>query len=156
MRLGFIERVTLPLLGLHDVAAKIDTGARTSALHVSSTRPMPGHTADLARLLVVLAGAGPAARRTIEVEVDDWVVVRDTSGRRERRPVISTVLQLGTLQYPIRLGLTDRADMLYTLLVGRTALPPGALVDPHARHLLAAAVAPATGRLRTVPGPRKL
>ncbi|HEY0711322.1 MAG TPA: RimK/LysX family protein [Polyangia bacterium] len=139
MRLGWTERVNLPDLGLSQIAAKIDTGARTSALHVSSMRPVPASAAsprprsepERDRLLVVLAQG-----TTIEVEVEDWVVVRDTSGRRERRPVVLTTLHIGRLRRTIRLGLTDRGDMRYPLLVGRTALPPGTLVDPNARNLL--------------------
>ncbi|HEY0708011.1 MAG TPA: RimK/LysX family protein [Polyangia bacterium] len=144
MRLGWTERVNLPDLGLAQVAAKIDTGARTSALHITAMRPMPSSGAAPApgrlraepvrdRLLVVLARGS-----TIEVEVEEWVVVRDTSGRRERRPVIVTTLHVGRVRRTIRLGLTDRGDMRYPLLVGRTALPPGTLVDPNARNLLLA------------------
>jgi hypothetical protein len=143
VRLGWTERVNLPDLGLSQVASKIDTGARTSALHVTSMRPAPTSgvgksvSSRLAgepprdRLLVVLAKGA-----VIEVDVEDWVVVRDTSGRRERRPVVVTTLHIGRLRRTIRLGLTDRGDMRYPLLVGRTALPPGTLVDPNARNLL--------------------
>jgi hypothetical protein len=133
VRLGWIERVALPELGLRTVAAKIDTGARTSALHVSSTRRLP--SADgVERLLIVV----PGARRRLEVEIHEWIVVLDTSGRRERRPVIRTVLELGRIRRIIRIGLTDRGQMSCPLLIGRTALPPRALVNPHAKHLLAA------------------
>ena len=154
MRLGWTERVNLPDLGLFQVAAKIDTGARTSALHIASLRRLlparqspPGAAARTApptpvapppdRLRVTLAQGA-----TIEVDVEDWVDVRDTSGRRERRPVILTTLHLGPVRRTIRLGLTDRGDMRYPLLVGRTSLPPGTLVDPNARHVLLTAAAP--------------
>ena len=152
MRTGWIERVSLPDFGLLAVAAKIDTGARTSALHVSAARPLAGGTGHPDRLLVVLMGAGISdKRRTVELDVEDWVFVRDTSGRRQRRPVIRTVLELGHLRQTIRLGLTDRGDMRYPLLIGRTALPPGTLVDPHARNLLAQ-LAPGDGQGAQDPG----
>ena len=138
MRVGWIERVSLPDFGLGAVAAKVDTGARTSALHVIAARPVAGGTGSADRLLVVLMGMGiDGKRRSVEVDVEDWVVVRDTSGRRQRRPVIRTILELGRSRRTIRLGLTDRGDMRYPLLIGRTALPPGTQVDPHARYLLA-------------------
>ena len=141
MRVGWIERVSLPDFGLRGVEAKIDTGARTSALHISAAQPLSfaagGSKGHPDRLQVVLMGVGLSAkRRTIELEVEDWVMVRDTSGRRQRRPVIRTVLQLGKTRRTIRLGLTDRGDMRYPLLIGRTALPEGTLVDPHTRFLL--------------------
>ncbi len=134
MRLGFIERVALPELGLRAVTAKIDTGARTSALHVAGTRRLPRREGDgLERLLIEV----PGARRRLEVEIQGFIVVLDTSGRRERRPVIETTLELGGRKRTIRIGLTDRGLMSCPLLIGRTALPPRALVDPHARYLLA-------------------
>lgn len=150
MRLGWTERVNLPDLGLAQIAAKIDTGARTSALHILSMRPALVAPASAVRgarlsesrdrLLVVLARGA-----TIEIDVEDWVFVRDTSGRRERRPVVVTTLHIGRMRRTIRLGLTDRGDMRYPLLVGRTALPPGTLVDPNARNLLPSV--PDRGRL---------
>jgi hypothetical protein len=141
VRVGWIERVSLPDFGLVGVEAKIDTGARTSALHVSAAQPLAlSHAARKDppdRLEVVLMGLGLSPRRrTLELEVEDWVMVRDTSGRRQHRPVIRTVLELGPTRQTIRLGLTDRGDMRYPLLIGRTALPPGTLVDPHTRFLL--------------------
>ncbi len=63
-------------------------------------------------------------------------MVRDTSGRIEERPVIETGLKLGPLQRRITVTLTNRGDMLYPMLVGRTALGPGIVVDPSRRYLL--------------------
>ena len=62
--------------------------------------------------------------------------MRDTSGRLERRPVIETTLELWPVKRNIRLSLTDRGDMRYPMLIGRTALGPGVLIDPTARYLL--------------------
>jgi hypothetical protein len=129
----------LPELGLTGLAAKIDTGARTSALHVTAVEySMVGRQLATRRALyVVLPPTGRRAdRRVLRVVVDEWVEVRDTSGRLERRPVIETVLSMGPLRRKIRLSLTDRADMRYPMLVGRTSLPKGVLVDPAAKFLL--------------------
>jgi ribosomal protein S6--L-glutamate ligase len=76
------------------------------------------------------------------VRVVDWAEIRDTSGRRERRPIIETLLEMGPLSRVIRLSLTHRGDMRYPMLVGRTALTPGVLVDPAARFLLPPAQTP--------------
>jgi hypothetical protein len=162
VRVGWIERVSLPDFGLKGVEAKIDTGARTSALHISAAQPLAlaaaGGKGHPDRLQVVLMGVGLSAkRRTIELEVEDWVMVRDTSGRRQRRPVIRTVLQLGKTRRTIRLGLTDRGDMRYPLLIGRTALPEGTLVDPHTRFLLGPSLAAGSNLpAPTSPGRRRL
>jgi hypothetical protein len=142
MRIGWVERVSLPELGLWGLAAKVDTGARTSALHVRAVEPMVSGLEDLAAegdrsLFIVLPPlGGTGERKLMRVMVKDWVEVRDTSGRRERRPVVETTLELGPVRRTIRLTLTDRGDMRYQMLVGRTAIPPGVLVDPAARFLL--------------------
>jgi ribosomal protein S6--L-glutamate ligase len=118
------------------VAAKVDTGARTSALHVSAASPWPAEERASA-LDVVLPRLGPRKEpRAIRVSVAEWVEIRDTSGRRERRPVIETVLEIGPFRRKVRLSLTHRGDMRYPMLVGRSALSPGILVDPAARFLL--------------------
>jgi hypothetical protein len=87
----------------------------------------------------------------VRVLVRDYVQVKDTSGRTERRPVIETTLRLGTLERRIRVTLTNRGDMLFPLLIGRTALGPGVVVDP-ARRLLLLQQWPAPPRTRA---PRK-
>jgi predicted deacylase len=139
LRLGWVERVSLPSLGVPPLLAKIDTGARTSALHV--TRMKTVETGGLPRrsvLEITIPGGVDGARTAsvVRVQVREWVQVKDTSGRTERRPVIETTLQLGPLERRIRLTLTDRGDMLYPMLVGRTALGNGVVVDPARRRLL--------------------
>jgi hypothetical protein len=137
VRIGWVEQVSLPELGLWGLAAKVDTGARTSALHVRSVEPVehPGER-DHSLFIVLPPLGGAGERRLVRVVVSDWVEVRDTSGRLERRPVVETTLELGPLRRTIRLTLTDRGDMRYQMLVGRTAIPPGVLVDPAARFLM--------------------
>jgi hypothetical protein len=139
LQAGWLERVSLPDLGIGGVPAKIDTGARTSALHVISSRVV-GHAAGPSRrpILELTLSAGGASRRRLVVRtpVKEYIEVRDTSGRLERRPVIETTLALGPLRRRIRITLTDRGDMQCPMLVGRTALAGGVVVDPSARNLL--------------------
>jgi predicted deacylase len=139
LRAGWLERVSLPDLGIAGVPAKIDTGARTSALHVISSRVV-GNAAGPSRrpiLEITLAPGGSSRRRqVVRAPVREFLQVRDTSGRLERRPVIETTLELGPLRRRIRITLTDRGDMRCPLLVGRTALGAAVVVDPSARNLL--------------------
>jgi hypothetical protein len=72
----------------------------------------------------------------VRAPVKEYIEVRDTSGRLERRPVIETTLALGPLRRRIRITLTDRGDMQCPMLVGRTALAGGVVVDPSARYVL--------------------
>jgi hypothetical protein len=139
LRLGWVERVSLPSLGVTPLLAKIDTGARTSALHVTRMKTVePGGLARRTVLEITIPGGVDGARTAsvVRVQVREWAQVKDSSGRSERRPVIETTLQLGPLERRIRLTLTDRGDMLYPMLVGRTALGNGVVVDPARRRLL--------------------
>jgi len=139
LRIGWVEHVSLPELGLQRLAAKVDTGARTSALHVIAVEhpAEDGDPVAARRSLYAVLAPGPRGeKRVVRLAVSEWVDVRDTSGRLERRPVIETTLELGPVKRTIRLSLTDRGDMRYPMLIGRTALGPGVLIDPGARFLL--------------------
>ena len=153
LRLGWVERVSLPSLGVTALLAKIDTGARTSALHVARMKIVgsgglprrPILEITIPGQITVARPDGKAARpaRVVRVQVREWARVKDTSGRTERRPVIETTLHIGPLERRIRLTLTDRGDMLYPMLVGRTALGNGVVVDPSQRRVLREAGGPA-------------
>ena len=84
-----------------------------------------------------LAFAAATARAALFAAAGRAVpLVRDTSGRMERRPVIETALRLGPLKKRIAVTLTNRGDMLFPMLIGRTALGAGVVVDPTRRYLL--------------------
>jgi len=139
MRVGWVEHVGLPGLEIKRLKAKIDTGARTSALHVMRMRTIDTTGGPHRRpiLEITVPGGGRGRRpHVVRAAVRDFVVVRDTSGRTERRPVIETALKLGPIKRRIAVTLTNRGDMLFPMLVGRTALGPGVVVDPSRRYLL--------------------
>ncbi|HVR62362.1 MAG TPA: RimK/LysX family protein [Polyangia bacterium] len=139
LHVGWVENVMLPNLGIVRLKAKIDTGARSSALHVSRMRTVdtsggPGRRPILE--IVVPSGVRGAKSLKVRAAVREYVVVRDTSGRMERRPVIETALQLGPLKKRIAVTLTNRGEMLFPMLIGRTALGPEVTVDPSRRYLI--------------------
>jgi predicted deacylase len=139
LRAGWVEHVTLPDLAIPRLKAKLDTGARTSALHVVRMRTVDTAGGPLRRpILEITVPSGGRGRkpRRVRAAVRGYVVVRDTSGRMERRPVIETALRLGPLHRRIAVTLTNRGDMLYPMLIGRTALGAGVVVDPTRRYLL--------------------
>ncbi len=141
-RVGWVEQVGLPGLGIERLKAKIDTGARTSALHVARMRTVGTGAGPHRRpiLAITVPGGGRGRRpHVVRAAVREFVVVRDSSGRTERRPVIETVLRLGPIERRIAVTLTNRGDMLFPMLIGRTALGPGVVVDPSRRHLLGGA-----------------
>jgi len=127
--LGWCEWVGLPDLGLARLKAKLDTGARSCALHVTAVREGPPGFA----LVELPAPSGKT--RAVRCRVVDHARVRDSGGHVERRPVIRTTLVLGELRRQVRVTLTDRGDMRFPMLIGRTALG-GVLIDPASRFRL--------------------
>jgi ribosomal protein S6--L-glutamate ligase len=128
--LGWEEWVALPELGLPAIKAKVDTGARTSALHAVFVEPF-----GPARSLKVRFGVHPIPRRAdVEIvcaaRVIDRRQVTSSNGEREIRYVISTPIKIGDRQWLIEVTLTNRDAMSYRMLLGRQAIGAGILVDP--------------------------
>lgn len=128
--LGWREWVALPDLGIPAVKAKLDTGARTSALHAYFVEPYEERGVSMVRF-----GIHPLRRRNeIALEcvavVKDRRMVSDSGGHREKRFVIETRLQLGDISWLAEVTLTDREGMLFRMLLGRTALAGRYSVDP--------------------------
>ncbi len=130
--LGWQEWIALPDLGLPALKAKIDTGARTSALHTHRIEPYGPAKRPMVRFTV-----RPSPQRTdLEIEAQAAVIdrreVTSSNGERELRYVIATRLSLGKWQWPIEVTLTNRERMTYRMLLGRQAIRPNMLVDPDA------------------------
>ena len=127
--IGWREWVRLPDLHVGRVKAKIDTGARTSALHAFKIAPFTKDGASYVRFVV-----HPLQRlRKPEVPcvavVIDHRSVTDSGGRAEMRYVIRTTLKMGTSRWPIEMTLTNRDQMGFRMLIGRQALRRRYLVD---------------------------
>ncbi|MEQ8288287.1 MAG: ATP-dependent zinc protease [Gammaproteobacteria bacterium] len=135
-KIGWKEWVCLPELGLKSVKAKIDTGARTSALHTFEIEPKTRRGRDYIRFRIHPLQHNNELVVEHEALIKDRRIVRDSGGHEEERYVIETPLQIGDLQFPIELTLTNREDMLFRMLLGRTALKAGKLmVNPAATYL---------------------
>lgn len=130
---GWREFVALPEWGIRRIRAKIDTGARTSALHVDNIEPLPG---DRVRFHVILHRHHPHRRVQVEADRVRIARVKPSSGRVQERCVVATRVRLGPVEQVIELGLVCRQQMLCRMLVGRTALEGRFIVDPSARYLL--------------------
>jgi hypothetical protein len=131
--IGWCEHVALPELGV-TLRAKIDTGARSCALHVTSMREI-GFDDDGNVLVDITLPDEQGRERALRVLVVEYAHVKDSGGHTERRPVIETLLKMGSRGWRVRVTLTDRGDMRFPMLVGRTALGPDMRVHPSRRFL---------------------
>jgi hypothetical protein len=130
---GWREFVSLPEWGVNRIRAKIDTGARTSAIHVAEICEL-----DNGRVRFQVVIREHPVRKTIWVEADPVrvSVVKPSSGETQRRIVCRTPLHLAHLACEIELSLVCRQGMLCRMLLGRTALAGLVRVDPAHKYLL--------------------
>ena len=128
--LGWREWVSLPDLGISWVKAKVDTGARTSALHAFETERFERNGEAWVRFSVHPRQKDNDTVCYCEAPIIDERVVTDSGGHKETRPVIRTQLVLASQTLEVELTLTDRDSMLFRMLVGRTAIKGNFLVSP--------------------------
>lgn len=134
--IGWREWLALPELGIRAIKAKIDTGARTSALHSYHITPYREQGRDMVTFDIHPLQNRTDLSLTCAAEVIDRRWVRDSGGHRELRYVIRTRLHLGDEAWPIEMTLTNRDPMRFRMLLGRTAMHGRVTVIPDASYLL--------------------
>lgn len=122
LHVGWREWLQLPELNIARIKAKIDTGARTSALHAFFVEPYTEADRRMVRF-----GVHPLQKRfdpeiICQTLVKDYREVSDSGGHREMRYVIETLIHIGSRVFPVEMTLTNRDSMKFRLLLGRTAL----------------------------------
>jgi len=132
--LGWRECLALPELGIAEIRAKVDTGARSSALHVEALET--GFRDGREWVRFALGDDCIALRRWVEAPVLDRRQVTDSGGHRSERIFVRTLLRLDGSDWPIDMNLTRRTRMLFPMLLGRTAIAGRFLVDPSRSYTL--------------------
>lgn len=137
--LGWKEDAALPEWDITRLRVKLDTGAKTSAIHAESRvvgeHELDGATLPVLRLRIPLSRLRSDRFVEAEAPVVGWKSVRDTGAKAELRPVVRTRLVCGPIDRDIDVTVTDRSGMIFRMILGRQALE-GVLVDPSRSYTL--------------------
>ncbi|MEO5339074.1 MAG: ATP-dependent zinc protease [Magnetococcus sp. MYC-9] len=137
--IGWREWVGLPALGVARIKAKMDSGARTSALHGIDIEPFRKEGVRWVRFKLHPRQHSHEPEQICAAPLVGRRAIRNSGGGKSYRYVIMTILRIGHQEWPIELTLTNRDRMGFRLLIGRTAIRKRFLVDPGASFLQAEA-----------------
>lgn len=129
--IGFAERVDLVDWGIDCIRAKVDTGARTSALHVDGIERLSGGKVRFD----VVVNRKTGRTRHVVTHLARVGRVRSSSGEAETRYFVVTRVRLGGLVKEIEISLARRHAMQFRMLLGRTALGHDFVIDPGRRYI---------------------
>lgn len=142
MVIGSIEVCDLPDIGISSLQIRVDTGAKTSSLHVDNLEYFTKKGKPWLRFDIHPDVYNIEKVTTCESALHDVRSVKSSNGVSEERYVIKTRIRLGGQSWPIDITLTNRSDMSYMMLFGRQGMGERVLVDPSKTFLL-------TGKINT-------
>lgn len=134
--LGWREWVSLPDLGIAKIKAKVDTGARTSALHAFDVSLEERDDVKVVRFKIHPKQRDLTTVIECEAPLLDVREVRDSGGHSESRYVIETRISIGSSTHLAEMTLTNRDSMGFRMLIGRTTMKGTYLVDPGRSFLM--------------------
>ena len=140
---GWRERVDIPEWGLHRVRAKLDTGARTSAIDVAQFEMIDD---EHVRFEIVYRVSPVRKTRWVEAKCHRVTNVKPSHGESKERVICHTRIRIGELEFDAEIGLVCRKGMLCRMLIGRSALAGRLLVDSSQKY--------AVTEKRTKPAPK--
>lgn len=128
--IGWREWASLPEIGIDRIKVKVDTGARNSALHAYNTSLISKNGENWIHFDIHPDQNDETTIRSCMVRLIDRRWVTNSGGTRERRFVIETPIRIGDSEWPIIITLTNRDEMGFRMLVGRSAIKGKYVVDP--------------------------
>jgi len=131
--IGWTEYVDFPLWGIDGLKAKVDTGARTSALHVEDLKPLRGGEVEFH---VILCRKRKNKKVLVRAKAVKWAKVRSSTGEYHKRCFVKTLIRIGHITKEIEVTLVSREKMIFRMLIGRKALEDDFLVDVDRRTVL--------------------
>ncbi|GAA3731099.1 MULTISPECIES: 30S ribosomal protein S6--L-glutamate ligase [Flavobacterium] len=134
--LGSEEWCAFPELGIPTIKARVDSGAKTSAMHALNIAPFIKNDANWVKFDINPIQNNIKTVIHCEAPLVDKRIVKSSSGFREHRYVIQTSLKIGDTKWPIEMTLTNRDSMGFRMLLGREAMSGRVLVDPEQKYLL--------------------
>lgn len=128
--IGRLESIALPDLGIDDMQVRVDTGAKTSSLHVDNIVKYVQNGKPWVKFDIHPDIHNVEKLISCKAVISDIRKIKSSNGTAEQRYVIETPMTLGKETWPIEITLTDRTDMNYLMLFGREAIGKRLLVDP--------------------------
>jgi ribosomal protein S6--L-glutamate ligase len=138
---GWEEWVSLPELGVYAVKAKVDTGAKTSALHAVNITPYEKDGTKRVKFVV-----HPLPERDdVAIQCDKQIIdvreITSSNGETEERFIVRSPFRINGVEWPVEISLTNREDMKFRMLIGRSTMSGRMVVDPD-RSLLCGELSP--------------
>lgn len=128
--IGRLESIALPDLGIDELQVRVDTGAKTSSLHVDNIVKYTKQGKPCVKFDIHPDIHNVTRLVSCSAAISDIRKIKSSNGGAEQRYVIKMPVTLGKDTWSIEITLTDRADMNYLMLFGREALGERFLVDP--------------------------
>ena len=129
LTIGWREWVKMPDLHVESIKAKIDTGAKTSAIHAENIQFIKRKGREYVKFDIYPLQKNKRKKNTATAELFDIRQVRSSNGQMEKRPVIITDIELDGESWPIEMTLTKRDVMGFRMLLGRQAFQGRYLID---------------------------
>lgn len=133
---GWCEEASFPDLGIDHIAVKLDTGARTSALHVINLETFPKDGKTWLKFGITPLQGSDEVVVWCESPILRTRTIKSSNGQQETRYTIKTRLTMGGMTWPIEVSLTNRDEMGFRMLLGRRAMRNRLIVDPHRTYIL--------------------